>query len=95
MTTYQLNVNGRARAVTVDPSTPLLWVLREDLKMTGTKYGKVTVFRNSPRSRADLRTVSNLGRSTATRSRNFVRRRTTDVRDRPGYHESAEAADDR
>src|SRR5882672_1096604 len=39
MATYQLNVNGAHRAVTVDPSTPLLWVLREDLKMTGTKYG--------------------------------------------------------
>lgn len=39
MTTYQLNVNGQPRDVTVDPSTPLLWVLREELKMTGTKYG--------------------------------------------------------
>lgn len=39
MATYRLNVNGRQREVTVDPSTPLLWVLREDLKMTGTKYG--------------------------------------------------------
>ena len=39
MTTYQLSVNGQRREVTVDPSTPLLWVLREDLKMTGTKYG--------------------------------------------------------
>src|SRR5947209_19759537 len=39
MATYQLNVNGQSRDVTVDPSTPLLWVLREELKMTGTKYG--------------------------------------------------------
>ena len=39
MATYRLNVNGRQREVTTDPSTPLLWVLREDLKMTGTKYG--------------------------------------------------------
>jgi isoquinoline 1-oxidoreductase alpha subunit len=39
MTTYRLNVNGRQREVTTDPSTPLLWVLRDDLKMTGTKYG--------------------------------------------------------
>ena len=36
---YTLTVNGRPSDVTVDPSTPLLWVLREDLKMTGTKYG--------------------------------------------------------
>ena len=39
MATYQLTVNGERREVTVDPSTPMLWVLREDLKMTGTKYG--------------------------------------------------------
>jgi isoquinoline 1-oxidoreductase alpha subunit len=39
VTTYQLNVNGGHREVSVDPSTPLLWVLREELKMTGTKYG--------------------------------------------------------
>jgi isoquinoline 1-oxidoreductase alpha subunit len=39
MATYQLSVNGQDKEVTVDPSTPLLWVLREDLNMTGTKYG--------------------------------------------------------
>jgi isoquinoline 1-oxidoreductase alpha subunit len=39
MAKYQLNVNGERREVSVDPSTPLLWVLREDLKMTGTKFG--------------------------------------------------------
>ncbi|HEX9502092.1 MAG TPA: (2Fe-2S)-binding protein [Thermoanaerobaculia bacterium] len=39
MTTYHLTVNGERKSVTVDPSTPLLWVLREDLKLTGTKYG--------------------------------------------------------
>ena len=39
MATYQLNINGQRSEVTTDPSTPLLWVLREDLKMTGTKYG--------------------------------------------------------
>ena len=39
MPTYQLNVNGERREVNVDGSTPLLWVLREDLNMTGTKYG--------------------------------------------------------
>jgi isoquinoline 1-oxidoreductase alpha subunit len=39
MATFQLNVNGVMREVSADPSTPLLWVLREDLKMTGTKYG--------------------------------------------------------
>ena len=39
MATYHLTVNGERREVNVDPSTPLLWVLREDLKMTGTKFG--------------------------------------------------------
>jgi isoquinoline 1-oxidoreductase subunit alpha len=39
METYTLTVNGQSRKVTVDPGTPLLWVLREELKMTGTKYG--------------------------------------------------------
>ena len=39
VSTYHLQVNGERRSVTVDLSTPLLWVLREDLKMTGTKYG--------------------------------------------------------
>ncbi len=35
----KLNVNGRVHDVEVDPDTPLLWVLREQLGMTGTKYG--------------------------------------------------------
>jgi isoquinoline 1-oxidoreductase alpha subunit len=39
MASYRLNINGQVREVTVDPSTPLLWVLRDDLKMTGTKFG--------------------------------------------------------
>ena len=39
METYKLTVNGQPLEVTVDPGTPLLWVLREELKLTGTKYG--------------------------------------------------------
>jgi isoquinoline 1-oxidoreductase alpha subunit len=39
MASYRLTINGQVREVTVDPSTPLLWVLRDDLKMTGTKFG--------------------------------------------------------
>jgi isoquinoline 1-oxidoreductase alpha subunit len=39
METYKLTVNGEQKEVTADASTPLLWVLREELKMTGTKYG--------------------------------------------------------
>ncbi|HET6563803.1 MAG TPA: (2Fe-2S)-binding protein [Xanthomonadales bacterium] len=34
-----LNINGNELQVDVDPTTPLLWVLREQLKLTGTKYG--------------------------------------------------------
>jgi isoquinoline 1-oxidoreductase alpha subunit len=39
MPTTTLRVNGKARALDVDPSTPLLWVLRDHLGLTGTKYG--------------------------------------------------------
>ena len=35
----ELEVNGRRVAVDVDPTTPLLWVLRESLGLTGTKFG--------------------------------------------------------
>ena len=34
-----LNVNGKVRSVDVEPDTPLLWVIREQLGLTGTKYG--------------------------------------------------------
>jgi isoquinoline 1-oxidoreductase alpha subunit len=37
MTTF--NVNGRAVSVSAEPDKPLLWVLREDLGLTGTKFG--------------------------------------------------------
>lgn len=37
MTTLQLN--GREATVKADPATPLLWVLRDELGLTGTKYG--------------------------------------------------------
>jgi isoquinoline 1-oxidoreductase subunit alpha len=35
----ELNVNGRVHEVDVEPEMPLLWVLRDHLKLTGTKYG--------------------------------------------------------
>jgi len=35
----ELNINGRAMTVDADPSTPLLWALRDNLGMTGTKFG--------------------------------------------------------
>jgi isoquinoline 1-oxidoreductase subunit alpha len=39
MASMSLSVNGARRTVDVDPSTPLLWVLRDVLGLTGTKYG--------------------------------------------------------
>jgi aerobic-type carbon monoxide dehydrogenase small subunit (CoxS/CutS family) len=36
---FDLTVNGQRRTVETYPDMPLLWVLREDLEMTGTKYG--------------------------------------------------------
>ena len=39
MAAYTLNLNGVSQAVDVDPSTPLLWVLRDHLQLVGTKYG--------------------------------------------------------
>ena len=39
MAQFRLTVNGQQRTVDTDPDRPLLEVLREDLKLTGTKYG--------------------------------------------------------
>lgn len=39
MTEITLNVNGKELTVNVDPNTPMLWVLRDHLKLYGTKYG--------------------------------------------------------
>jgi len=35
----QLNINGKSYKVDVEPETPLLWVIREHVGLTGTKYG--------------------------------------------------------
>jgi nicotinate dehydrogenase subunit A len=39
MSNFVLNVNGRNETVDVEPDTPLLYVLREDLKLNGAKFG--------------------------------------------------------
>ncbi len=39
MQTYHFKVNGVSRTVQADPSTPLLWILRDHFRLTGTKYG--------------------------------------------------------
>ena len=39
MATYYLNVNNKQVSVSVEPDTPLLWVLRDELELKGTKFG--------------------------------------------------------
>ena len=39
MATFNLSINGKKQQVDVDPSTPMLWVLRDHLNLVGTKYG--------------------------------------------------------
>lgn len=36
---FELNINGRRHSVDAEPGTPLLWVIRDELKLTGTKFG--------------------------------------------------------
>ncbi|MFY9316769.1 MAG: (2Fe-2S)-binding protein [Burkholderiales bacterium] len=35
----RLNINGKTHEIDADPNTPLLWVIREQVGLTGTKYG--------------------------------------------------------
>ena len=39
MAVFNLKVNGKTHSVDVDPATPILWVLRDNLQLVGTKYG--------------------------------------------------------
>ncbi len=64
----QLNVNGTVRQFDAEPDTPLLWVLREQLALTGTKYGcgiaacgACTVHVNGQPVRSCVRPVSTVG----------------------------------
>ncbi len=63
----KLTVNGQEHELTVDPDTPLLWVLRDHLKLTGTKYacgiaacGACTVHLNGQPIRSCVTPVSSL-----------------------------------
>ena len=63
-----LNVNGRALSHDAEPDTPLLWVLREQLGLTGTKYGcgiaqcgACTVHIDGVPTRSCVRPVSSIG----------------------------------
>ena len=68
MATFTLNINGTKQEVDVDPSTPMLWVLRDHLNLVGTKYGcgiaqcgACTIHLNGTATRACMLTVSSVG----------------------------------
>ena len=64
----RINVNGSVREFEADPGTPLLWVLREQLGLTGTKYGcgvaacgACTVHIDGVPTRSCVRPISTVG----------------------------------
>lgn len=68
MANYSLNINGKNHEVEVDPSTPMLWVLRDHLNLVGTKYGcgiaqcgACTVHLEGTATRACMLPVSSVG----------------------------------
>jgi aerobic-type carbon monoxide dehydrogenase small subunit (CoxS/CutS family) len=68
MATFNLNINGKKQTAHVDPNTPLLWVLRDHLKLVGTKYGcgisqcgSCTVHMDGVAIRSCMVTVSAIG----------------------------------
>ena len=70
---YTLTINGAARSVDVDGDTPLLWVLRDMLGMTGTKFGcgralcgACTVHLNGAPTRSCVTSIESVGTKTIT-----------------------------
>jgi isoquinoline 1-oxidoreductase alpha subunit len=70
---YTLKINGEDRTVDVDGDTPLLWVLRDVLAMTGTKFGcgmalcgACTVHIDGQATRSCITTIDGLGESKVT-----------------------------
>jgi isoquinoline 1-oxidoreductase alpha subunit len=68
MPVYSLNINGKIQKVDADSDTPLLWVLRDNLRLLGTKFGcgvgscgACTIHMNGNATRACLMTVSSIG----------------------------------
>jgi isoquinoline 1-oxidoreductase subunit alpha len=87
MAAFQLKVNGQARAVDVLPDTPLLWVIRDALGLTGTKFGcgvamcgACTVFLNGKPLRSCALPVSALGDGEITTIEGLAGREATAVR---------------
>ena len=73
MAVFNLNINGTERQVDVDPSTPLLWVLRDQLNLVGTKYacgiaqcGSCTVHLGDVATRSCMLPVSAVGNQKVT-----------------------------
>jgi isoquinoline 1-oxidoreductase subunit alpha len=73
MTTYTLNVNGAQKTIKVAADTPLLWVLRDNLHLTGVKFGcgigqcgACTVHLEGVPTRACLTPISEIGRKKIT-----------------------------
>lgn len=68
MAAFNLKINGVTKTVDVDPTTPLLWVLRDHLDMVGTKFGcgiaacgACTIHLNDTAMRACVLPVSAVG----------------------------------
>ncbi len=73
MAEYTLNINGQSKTVNVDSDTPLLWVLRDELGLVGTKYGcgiaqcgACTVHVDDTATRSCMTPVSSLGEKKVT-----------------------------
>ena len=73
MAAYSLQINGQTKAVDVLPDTPLLWVIRDEIGLTGTKFGcgiaqcgACTVFMNGLPLRSCTLPVSAVGDSEIT-----------------------------
>ncbi len=73
MAKYSLKINGKTKQVDVDPSTPVLWVLRDHLNMPGTKFGcgmaqcgACTIHLDGNATRSCVLPVSAIGKSAIT-----------------------------
>jgi len=73
MTAFTLKINGREHQVDVDPGTPLLWAIRDNAGLTGTKYGcgvaqcgACTVFVDGQTVRSCSLPISAVGKSEVT-----------------------------
>jgi isoquinoline 1-oxidoreductase alpha subunit len=70
---FAIKVNGKTHSVDVDDDTPLLWVLRDVLGMTGTKFGcgmalcgACTVHVNGEPTRSCIKPIDSIGTSAIT-----------------------------